>query len=382
MKLECLQENLAEGLSVVGRVVPTKSTLPVLSNVLLSTRDGELQLTANNLELSVAHRVPAAIAREGEITLPARLLSDYVALLDHGQKVELELNPKTHKVHLACGRYEANIAGIDAEDFPPIPAVSGGPSCSIPAGLLKEAINEVVFAAAPDDTRPVLAGVLLKLGGTSLTLAAADGFRLAVRTVELPDGGPDLQMIVPAKTLSEVARLLSDAADEQVAMNTTPNANQVYFAFGKTEVTSRLIDGQFPDYQRIIPSDAKTNVVLSTNDFLRATRAAAVFARDNSNIVRLECTPSKEEAELALGSVLVKSTSAEMGDNEGHLDASISGDEAQIAFNGKYLRDALEAIESQQVSLQITGPSSPGILKPVGEPNGYLHVIMPMHVAR
>src|SRR5204862_3749713 len=253
MKLECLQENLAEGLSVVGRVVPNKSTLPVLSNVLLTTRDGEPQLTVNNHELSVAHRVPAAIAREGEITLPSRLLSDYVALLDHGQKVELELNPKTHKVHLACGRYEANVAGIDAEDFPPIPAVSGGPSFSIPAGLLKEAINEVVFAAAPDDTRPVLAGVLLKMGGGSLTLAAADGFRLAVRTVEMPEAGPDLQMIVPARTLNEVGRLLSDAEDEQVSINTTANGNQVYFAFGKTEITSRLIEGQFPDYQRIIP---------------------------------------------------------------------------------------------------------------------------------
>src|SRR5436309_1162632 len=189
MKLECLQENLAEGLAVVGRVVPTKSTLPVLSNVLLAARDGELQLAATNLELAVAHRVPASVDREGEITLPARLLSDYVALLDHGQKVALELNSKTHKVHLACGRYEANVAGIDAEDFPDIPSVSGGPSFAIPASILKEAINEVVFAAAPDDTRPVLAGVLLKMGGTTLTLAAADGFRLAVRTVELPDGG-------------------------------------------------------------------------------------------------------------------------------------------------------------------------------------------------
>ena len=383
MKLECLQENLAEGLTVVGRVVPTKSTLPVLSNVLLSTRDGELQLTANNLELSVAHRVPAAIAREGEITLPSRLLSDYVALLDHGQKVELDLNSKTHKVHLACGRYEANVAGIDAEDFPPIPAVSGGTSFSIPAGLLKEAINEVVFAAAPDDTRPVLAGVLLKMGGGSLTLAAADGFRLAVRTVELPEAGPDLQMIVPAKTLIEVARLLGSAADDdQVAINTTPNGNQIYFAFGKTEITSRLIEGQFPDYQRIIPPDAKTKVKVSTSDFLRATRAAAVFARDNSNIVRLECSPSKEDAELALGSILVKSTSAEMGDNEGNLDAVVEGDDTQIAFNGRYLRDALEAIDTPEVLLQITGPSSPGIIRPAGEPNGYLHVIMPMHVAR
>jgi DNA polymerase-3 subunit beta len=285
-------------------------------------------------------------------------------------------------VHLACGRYEANIAGIDAEDFPPIPAVSGGPSFSIPAATLKEAINGVVFAAAPDDTRPVLAGALLKMGGGGLTLAAADGFRLAVRTVDLPDGGPELTMIVPAKTLTEVARLLSDSADDQVALNTTPNGNQVYFAFGKTEITSRLIEGQFPDYQRIIPTDAKTKVKVSTTDFLRATRAAAVFARDNSNIVRIECSPAKENAELALGSVLVKSTSAEMGDNEGNLDAVVDGDDTQIAFNGRYLRDALEAIDTPEVLLQITGPSSPGIIKPAGEPNGYIHVIMPMHVAR
>jgi DNA polymerase-3 subunit beta len=383
MKLECLQENLAEGLSVVGRVVPTKSTLPVLSNVLLSTRDGELQLTANNLELSVAHRViTQGIAREGEITLPARLLADYVALLDHGQKVDLDLNAKTHKVHLACGRFEANIAGIDAEDFPPIPQVSGGPSFTIPASTLKETIGGVVFAAAPDDTRPVLAGALLRISGGSLTLAAADGFRLAVRTVELPEAGPDLTMIVPAKTLTEVARLLPDADDEQVAINTTPNGNQVYFAFGKTEITSRLIEGQFPDYQRIIPPESKTRVKVSTTDFLRATRAAAVFARDNSNIVRLECSPAKENADLALGSVLVKSTSAEMGDNEGNLDAVVDGDDTQIAFNGRYLRDALEAIDTPEVLLQITGPSSPGIIKPAGEPNGYIHVIMPMHVAR
>ncbi len=306
MKLECLQENLAEGLAVVGRVVPAKSTLPVLSNVLISTRDTELQLTANNLELSVAHRVPATVARQGEITLPARLLTDYVALLDHGQKVDLDLNQKTHKVHLVCGRYEANVAGIDAEDFPPIPAVSGGASFTMPASILKESIGQVVFAAAPDDTRPVLAGVLVKLSAGTLTFAAADGFRLAVRTLDLPEGAPELLMIVPAKTLTEVARLLPDT-DDEVQISTTPNGNQVYFAFGKTEITSRLIEGQFPDYQRIIPPSSKTNVTLGTTDFLRATRAAAVFARDNSNIVRLECSPSKEDAELALGSVLVKS---------------------------------------------------------------------------
>src|SRR5919198_1718230 len=244
MKLECMQENLAEGLTVVGRVVPAKSTLPVLSNVLLSTHDTELQLTANNLDLSVAHRVSATIGRQGAITLPARLLADYVTLLDHGQKVELDLNSKTHKVHLACGRYEANIAGIDAEDFPPIPTVSGGATLTMAASVLKEAISQVVFAAAPDDTRPVLAGVLVRMAAGSLTLAAADGFRLAVRTVALPDAAPDLQMIVPARTLSEVARLLPADEGEEVTISTAPGGNQVYIAFSRTEITSRLIDGQ------------------------------------------------------------------------------------------------------------------------------------------
>lgn len=382
MKVECLQENLAEGLAVVGRVVPTRSTLPILSNVLLAAHQGELQLMATNLELAVAHRVPAVMGQEGQITLPARLLTDYVALLDHGQTVALDLNEKTHKVHLACGRYEANVSGIDAEDFPPIPDVSGGVGFTMPANVLKEAIEEVVFAAASDDTRPVLAGVLMGLISGQLTLAAADGFRLAVRSVDLTTSSGDVQMIVPAKTLAEVARLLPGEEGEEVSVSSTTTQNQVRFTFGKTEVTSRLIEGQFPDYQRIIPQETKTRVVLSTADFLRATRAAAVFARDNSNIVRIEMTPAKEEADLALGSVLVKSTSAEMGDNEGHLDASVQGDDVQIAFNGRYLRDALEAIDSQQVALQISGPSSPGVIKPVGDPDGYLHVIMPMHVAR
>jgi DNA polymerase-3 subunit beta len=383
MKLECVQENLAEGLAVVGRVVPTKSTLPVLSNVLLTAQNGELQLAATNLEMAVAHRVSATVSAEGQITLPARLLADYVALLDHGGRVDLELNGKTHKVHLACGRYEANVAGIDAEDFPPIPAVDeSGSRFTMEAAALKDAISQVVFAAAPDDSRPVLAGVLMRLSGGQLTLAAADGFRLAVRHVELSQSGSDLQMIVPARALNEVARLLPTEDDAEVTISCTANGNQVFFAFGKTEVTSRLIEGQFPDYQRIIPPEAKTQVKLSTHDFLRATRAAAVFARDNSNIVRLECAPSEDGAELAMGRVMVKSTSAEMGDNEGHLDASVNGDAVQIAFNGKYLRDALEVIETPEVRLQITGPSSPGIILPAGDSNGYLHVIMPMHVAR
>jgi DNA polymerase-3 subunit beta len=208
MHLHCLTEHLAEGLAVVGRVVPTRATLPVLGNVLLEAADGELRLAATNLTTTVSHRVAATTGVPGRTTLPARLLADYVGLLDRGQAASLALDPGTHKVHLACGRYEANIAAIDADDFPPLPDVGSAHAVTLPTRTLKEAIRQVAFAAAPDDSRPVLAGILVRSSGSRLTLAAADGFRLAVRTLDLPAVAPDLSLIVPASAMAEVARLL------------------------------------------------------------------------------------------------------------------------------------------------------------------------------
>jgi DNA polymerase-3 subunit beta len=380
MKLTCLTEKLAEGLATVGRVVSSKSTLPVLGNVLLQTDGGQLKLAATNLELAVSCWVGAKVEQEGAITLPARLLIDYVGLLGAGEPLHLELKGK--KAHLVCGRFEANISGIDAEDFPPIPTVSGGASLAIKASLLKEAIQQVAFAAAPDDSRPVLAGVLMTIHEGKLTLAAADGFRLAVRKVDLGAGdAPEISMIVPARTLSEVARGLPDDEEEEVQVAATPDRHQVLFKHKQAEIVSRLIDGQFPDYDRIIPKDSKTRVTLQTAELLRATKAAQVFARDNSMIVRLQLSPPEGEAG-GLGHVTVTATSAEVGDNTGDVDASVEGEALQVAFNGRYLRDALEALDAQQTYLEVTGPASPGVIRPASGPNGYLHVIMPMHVAR
>jgi DNA polymerase-3 subunit beta len=282
-------------------------------------------------------------------------------------------------MHLKCGRYEANINGMDAEDFPPVPAVDEASHCSITAKALRAAINQVVFAAATDDTRPVLAGVLLTIDGDEMTLAAADGFRLAVRTVTLAEPAPEpLSLLVPGRTLNELARIIGDS-DEIVKIAATPSRNQIMFEYPNILVVSRLIEGQFPDYQRIIPKSYSTRVVLPVSDFLQAAKTASVFSRDNSNIVRINVVPSGEE--LVPGRVDVLASSAEMGDNAGQLDGSVEGDETQIAFNVRYLRDALEAVNSGEVALEITGPTSPGLLKPVaGE--GHLHVIMPMHVSR
>jgi len=380
MRVTCLPEKLNEGLATVGRVVSTKSPLPVLGNVLLQTDGGQLKLAATNLELTVIGWVGAKVEEEGAITLPARLLADYVGLLSAGELLQVEVKGK--RAHLSCGRFDANISGIDAEEFPAIPAIGGGASLKISALTLKEAIGQVVFAAAPDESRPVLAGVLVTIQEGRLTLAAADGFRLAVRKVEVSDTeGLDLTMIVPAKALIEVARGLPGDGEEQVEIAVTPDQSQVLFRHRQAEVMSRLIEGQFPDFNRIIPRDSKTRVTLQTADFLRATKAAQVFARDNSMIVRLNLVPA-EGGDESLGKVTVAATSSEIGDNTGDVDASVEGDAMQVAFNGKYLRDALEALDASQTFIEVTGPASPGVIRPASGPNGYLHVIMPMHVAR
>lgn len=384
MKLQCEQEALAEALTTVGRAVSTKATLPILGNVLLEAEPvGALRLVATNLDLTISRRIPAGVSVPGRITVPARLLSDYVALLDKSKQVSLSVGSKGGKLHLLCERYEANIATLPADDFPAVPATDREPCLEVDGAVLKAAIDQVVFAVAPDDTRPVLAGVLIRLEAGNLTLAAADGFRLAVRSVEMPRTGASSAWIVPARTLLEVSRCLLPVPGLPVALRGSVTDHHLHIGMGNTEITTRLIEGQFPDYERIIPRDCATTVIINSADFLRATRVASVFARDNAHIVRLECTPSVEDGAPIPGRITVASTSAELGDNAGQLEANVSGDDVQIAFNGRYLRDALEALDSPQVALQFSGRSRPGVLRPVGElETAYLQIIMPLHLAR
>ena len=362
--------------------MPATRCPSALTNVLLEADPADgLRLVATNLDLTVSRRVRATVSVAGRTTVPARLLADYVALLDRGKQVSLSLTSSGHKLHLACDRYEANISTLPADDFPTTPAVDGTIRIQVGGAVLKTAIDQVVFAAAPDDTRPVLAGVLLRLDTGTLTLAAADGFRLAVRTVSLTDTATRATWIVPARTLVELAHSLPSTPDLPVALTGTAGDHQLHVDLGDVEITSRLIDGQFPDYERIIPRDSTTTIILGTVDLLRATRVAAVFARDNAHVVRLECTPPPEDGTPALGQVLVKATSAEMGDNVGQLDASVRGDAGQIAFNGRYLREALEVLGSPQVGLQLSGSQRPGVLRPVGDlESNHLHVIMPLAI--
>lgn len=381
MKVSCLQENLTKGLSIVGRAVATKSTLPVLSNILLATDEGRLKLAATNLELAVVTWIGAKVEDEGSITVPARLLGELISSLPN-DKINLDLNVRTHTMHVTCARSEANIKGIDATEFPPIPTVSADGDATatvkLEPAMLRELIGQVAFAAAADESRPVLAGVLVSFGDSELTMAATDGFRLSVKTVHLPVSvAQKIDVLIPAKTLNEVARLAAEEK-EPIEITVTPNKSQILFHMSNIDLVSRLIEGTFPNYRHIIPQSHKTRSVVTTAEFLDAARRASFFAREAANIVRLSIQPGEE---LVPGRVSVTATSAEVGDNVNDIDAQIEGDGVSIAFNARYLTEVLGAFTSQKVELQTNLATNPGVLKPVGD-DGYIHVIMPLQLPK
>ena len=373
MRVSCLQENLSRGLGVVGRAVPTRATLPITGNVLLATDQGRLKLVATNLEIALTCWIGAKVDEEGAITIPARLLSDFVNSLPM-EKVELTLSGRTLQVK--CARFEARISGLDAGDFPPIPKVTDGVATKLEAAALRQAIGQVVFAAATEDTRPVLTGVNQELEGDTLTLAAADGFRLAVHKLTLPAPVPGRTVaIIPSRALGELSRLISDQ-EEPVEMVLNPQKGQVRFTLKNTEMVSQLIQGTFPNYQQLIPQSFASRAVVNTDEFLRATRTAAIFARDGSGIVRVVVTAG---GELGVGKLTISARAEEIGENVGEIDAQVGGEGGKIAFNSKYLGDVLGVTGTEKVALETTSPSSPGVLRPVGVEN-YIHVVMPMFV--
>jgi len=374
MRVSCLQENLAKGLSVVGRAVATRSTLPVLANVMLSTDNGRLKLSATDLEIGINCWIGAKVEEDGATTVPARSFIDLVNSLPP-ERIDMELVVRTQTLNLKCARYEANLKGIDAQEFPLIPALEEGEGqITLEPDIFKRMIEQVVLAAATDESRPILTGVLAKFEGDQLTLAAADGFRLSVRTAELPVETEPVSVIIPARALAELARISTD--EETITMAITSARNQVLFHMPSVDLVSQLIEGNFPDYHQIIPKSYSTRTVVNTNSFLRACKTANIFARDAANIVRLQIAPG---GELAPGHMTIAATSAELGDNVGEIDASIEGDEIEAAFNAKYLMDVLSVMDSAQVALETTTSSSPGVIKPVGDVD-FVHVIMPMHV--
>ncbi len=373
MKLSCLQENLNKGLGIIGRAVASRTTLPITQNVLITTDQSQLKLAATNLEIAISCWIGAKIENQGSITIPARVLTEFVGSLP-SDIISLDL--KHHTLELKCGRYEARINGLDAADFPPIPQVGDDFSTKVKAEDLKLAISQVAFAAATEESRPVLTGVQTEFEGSKLTMAAADGFRLAVHRANLIEPVKEkVAMIIPAKAYHELNRLMGNE-DQEIEITLNSQKSQVLFKLKGIEMVSQLIQGNFPNYSQLIPQTYGTKARIDVAEFLRAIKMAAIFARDGSGIARVIVTPG---ATVEAGKITISARADEIGDNIGEIDALVDGEAAKIAFNARYLADVLSVVKQAQVSLEVSTPSNPGVIRPVGTDN-YDHVVMPMFV--
>jgi len=393
MKTTVLQENLAHGLSIVSRAVSPRANLPVLANVLVAaettnaSREGRLRLSATNLELGITCWIGAKIEEEGSTTVPAHTFADLVGTLP-AEQVSLNLNATNQTLNVRCGASNTDIKCIDAQEFPPLPVPEMEGAIQINVADLKEMIQQVVLAASVDEARPVLMGVLVTVDKDTITMAAADGFRLSVRKSTLSQAEHSLSpapqpvtIIIPGRALSELARVTSTslsagAADgnETIAMVLPKARGQVIFRVKDVELVSQLIDGTFPDYQQIIPPSYKSRTLISTQALLKACKQAEIFAREGSNVARLNI---KSAGEPGPGTVKISAQSEETGSNETVVEATIEGVGLLIGFNVKYLREVLEVIKTPNVALETSTPNAPGVIRPVGDDN-FLHVIMPM----
>ncbi len=376
MKVTVLQENLARGLSVVSRAVSPRSTLPVLSNILIATDEGRLRLSATNLELGITCWIAARIDEDGSTTVPSRTFSDLVSSMPSDQ-VQLTLDLKTQNLHVKGGASNNDIKCIDAQEFPPLPTPEMKDAVQLNVADFKEMIHQVAFAASTDEARPVLMGVLMNVEKDKVTMAAADGFRLSVRKAQLSQSvSQPINIIIPARALNELARVASDG-EEPIYMVVPKNRGQVLFRVKDVEVVSQLIDGTFPDYHQIIPRNYKSRTLVSTASLLKACKQAEIFAREGSNVARLDIKESK--GEMQPSEVEISATSEETGKNETIVEATVDGGSVLIAFNVKFLREALEVIRTPNVALETSAANAPGVVRPVGDDN-FLHVIMPMHL--
>ena len=381
MRITCKQQDLSRGLSIVGHAVSSRSTLPILANILLATDQGRLKLSATNLEIGINCWVDAEIHQEGSTTIPAKTFSELIASLTQGQ-VDLIIPADSHSVNVKTAKNNANVKGMDPSEFPLIPSAEGGESPIIlDAGLLKEMISQVAFAAADDDSRPVLTGVLVEVSNETVTFAAADSFRLAMRVASLPGHTESHgNILIPARTLTELGRILP--SEGAVQMVVTPNRSQVLFHTEHVDLVSRLIEGTFPNIRAAIPKQHVTRAVIETKEFASAVKMVTPFARDSSNITRVKVNGGSGEGVAAgAGTLTLESNAEDVGDNTATINAAVDGPDLGIIFNVKYLTEVLAIMDTPEVTLELNSSASPGVLRPVGS-SDYTYVIMPMSTNR
>ena len=368
MKVSILKQDLLPILQAVSRSVGVRSSLPVLANILIQASKNKLKIAATNLEIGVIKTASAQVLEDGETTIPAKTITETIAGLPD-QNIDLEV--KADILQIQSGKFQASVNGISAQEFPVIPTPSGE-AVNFDKQILLSC-TQIMFAAAADGGRPVLTGILIETKGEKLNFVATDGFRLAFRQISLPKGMGSFKSLIPKRTLEEVVRIISEdlsgsGEDDKVTISSSQNQNQVIFEVGSTIISSRLIEGQFPDWEKIIPQKFICRAVVERGELVSAVKLASIFARNEASVVTLEVSVDK---------ISLTSETKEVGQQQNEVDAQIEGENIKIAFNTRFLLDALVASDSSSVTMEFSGSLSPTVIKPVGEEE-LIFIVMPI----
>lgn len=359
MKLQVTQENLSRALAAVAKVANARGTLPILANVLIKTSNNRLSLSATNLDIAITQYIGAKVSQEGSITVPARLMQDFVGSLPEGV---IDLKLEDTKLHVSTDKYKSVINGIVADDFPVMPAISTGQKWKIKSNVFKKALHQVVFAASNDETRPVLTGVLLQTNSGKLTMAATDSYRLAEKN--LGANTHEIKLLVPASAMSDLLRVLGDDDND---VEVSHDEQQVLFNTGEIELVARLVEGKYPDYQKLIPGKFASQATLKKADFVNVTKVSSLFARESAGSVTIE---------LSNNLLSIRSVASQLGENTATADAKTKG-EGSITLNSRYLLDALSVLSGEEVTFGFNGKLEPILLHDPANPD-YRHIIMPL----
>lgn len=373
MKFISLQENLKKGLNIVGHATIKNVNLPILNNILIKTINGNIELTGTNLEIGIKHILRGKIEKEGEFTVDSKLITDYVNLLNNGEKVEIE--EKNKELRIKASNYKTNIKGEDSKDFPLIPTISEDNSYIIKLNDFKKSLSQVVFAVSNSENRVELTGVLFTFNDKMLSLAATDSYRLAEKKIKLKKGGfeGDDVVIVPSKTILELLRILNnfnfnDELDIENDIKINVSDNQILFTFDTVSLISRLINGRYPDYKQIIPSKSITEIKVVKSEFVRAVKAVALFSKSGINDITMVFLKNK---------ISLSSFSSASGESQADVLADIDGEENEVTINYRYLLDGLNNIDSENVIIKVLNNNTPCLIKQENS-DDYLYIVMPI----
>jgi DNA polymerase-3 subunit beta len=364
MELSVTQENLARALSAVGRVASSKTGLPILSNILLRTEGSRLLVAATNLEIAATYYVGAKVTKQGSLTLPARLVGEFISSLPKGT---IDISSKGTSMTLTSGKSSSIMSGVDATEFPELPSIDEKEAVAytISVADFKQAVNQTIVTTSADMTRPVLTGVYWHSIEGELHLAGTDGYRLSER--RLVKTKSEIAAIVPASSLQEVLRTINDSVEEiEVLFDDT----QVRFRVGDAEITSRLIDGNYPDYRQLIPKESETSIQVRADEFTRIVKIAGLFARESGGSITL--TADVETQQLSIHSI-----ASELGENTSSADAKVTTS-GQVTLNSRYVSEALGVLDGEIIEFRFSGKLSPCVLTVVEKDTNYTHIIMPL----